>query len=79
MILAQFKSVLENHGITTFDSLGQKFDPYFHEAVEMIETDSHEDGTVIEEIQKGYKRGDRVLRVATVRVAKSANLDNKGE
>ena len=42
----------------------------------MVETDSHEEGTVIEEIQKGYRQGERVLRVATVRVAKSKDLYN---
>jgi len=76
MILSQFKHVLESHGIITFDSLGKKFDPHFHEAIEMVETDSHEEGTVIEEIQKGYRQGERVLRVATVRVAKSKDLYN---
>jgi molecular chaperone GrpE len=76
MILSQFKHVLESHGITTFNSVGQKFDPHFHEAIEMIETSDHEDGTVIEEIQKGYKQKERVLRVATVRVAKSKDSHN---
>ena len=68
MIAAQFAAVLDNHGIVPFDSLGKKFDPHFHEAVETIETGEHEDGTIIEEIQKGYRHGDRILRVSKVRV-----------
>lgn len=79
MIAAQFKEVLENHGIVKFDSLGNPFDPHFHEAVEMILTREHKDGTVIEEITKGYKRGDKVLRVAKVKVAKAPLEELKKE
>lgn len=70
MISAQFKQVLENHGIVPYTSLGKKFDPHLHEAVEVIETKEHEDDTVIAEITKGYMHGKRILRVALVKVAK---------
>lgn len=81
MILGQFKQVLSNHGVEEFESLGKHFDPHFHEALEVLETSDHEPGTIIHEFAKGYKIGDRVVRVARVKVAKSLDLsqDIKGE
>ena len=71
LITEQFKQVLEDHGITPFSSLWRPFDPHFHEAIEMIETHEHEENIVIEEIIKGYRHGERVIRVAKVKVAKA--------
>ena len=79
MIANQFKDVLENHGIRTYDSIGKQFDPHFHEGVETIETDEFDDGAVIAEVVKGYKRGERILRVAKVKVAKRPSKVNEGE
>jgi molecular chaperone GrpE len=70
MILTQFRDVLSNHGITCYHSTGKAFDPHLHEAVEMEETDSAEEGTVIREMSKGYKLNNRVIRAARVVVAK---------
>ena len=70
MILAQFKEILVSHNITTFHSKGEIFDPHKHEAVEVEETDEHDEGTILHEFLKGYKSGDRILRAARVRVAK---------
>jgi molecular chaperone GrpE len=70
MILTQFKNVLAQHGVTTYESTGQKFDPHLHEAVEMVETEEYPPGTIIEELSKGYKIGDKAIRVARVKVAK---------
>jgi len=71
MILAQFKQVLQNHGIIEFESLGKPFDPHFHDGVESVETDEHEPGFVVFEFVKGYKMGDRVIRPARVKVSKA--------
>lgn len=71
MILAQFKSVLENHGITAYESVGHLFDPHYHEAVEMVETSEHPPGIIVSEDIKGYRMGERTLRPARVRVAKA--------
>jgi molecular chaperone GrpE len=79
MIASQFKEVLERHGIRPYDSIGKQFDPHFHEGIETVETDEFEDGTVITEVVKGYKRGERILRVATVKVAKKKENATKGE
>lgn len=69
MILNQFKEVLSLHGVSPSSSKGVLFDPHEHEAIEMLETDSHPQGTVVEEYSRGYKMGNRTLRVARVRVA----------
>jgi molecular chaperone GrpE len=73
MILDQFKGALANHGVTSYDSKGKPFDPHYHEAIEMIETDKHEEGTVIEELIKGYRQDKRIIRVAKVKVAKKVS------
>lgn len=70
MILSQFKEVLHNHGIVSFHSEGNTFDPILHEAVEMIETEDHPDGIILHEFTKGYKSASRTVRPARVKVAK---------
>lgn len=74
MILAQFKEVLAHHGVTEYSSIGKMFDPHFHEAVEMVETDEFPPGIIIEECNKGYKMGEKAIRVARVKVAKKKEL-----
>ena len=61
--------VLERHGVTRFDSLGEPFDPRFHDAIGTVDSDEVESGTVADELQRGYRWGDEVLRPARVRVA----------
>jgi molecular chaperone GrpE len=61
--------VLERHGVTPFDSLGEPFDPRFHDAIGTVDSDEVESGTVADELQRGYRWGDEVLRPARVRVA----------
>lgn len=75
MILTQFKDALANHGIRPYESKGHHFDPHFHEAIEMIETDEATPGTIIEESVKGYKIGDKTIRPARVKVAKAPNIE----
>lgn len=70
MILSQFKEVLHNHGIVSFHSEGNLFDPQVHEAVEIVETTEYPDGTVMHEFSKGYKSATRTIRPARVKVAK---------
>lgn len=66
----QLLEFLENRGVEAMETLGKKFDPNFHEAVEEIEQKGKEPGTIIEEIQKGYKINNGLLRPAKVRVIK---------
>jgi molecular chaperone GrpE len=71
MIVSQFKEVLEQNGVHSFTSEGEKFDPHKHEAVEMEETSDCPEGTILKEFVKGYRCGDRIIRPARVKVAKS--------
>ncbi len=61
--------VMADEGVKPMQPLGQPFDPRFHEAVDIVESDATE-GTVVEEVQRGYLYGDQLLRPAKVRVAK---------
>ena len=70
MILGQFKQVLNHHGVTEYESAGKHFDPHFHEAVEVIESNEIPPGIVVSEFSRGYKVGDRPIRVARVKVSK---------
>lgn len=71
MILTQLKDILTQHGAKPFSSKGKKFDPHFHEAVEVEETDDHTEGTILEVFVEGYLSGERVIRPAKVKVAKA--------
>ena len=59
---------LEKHGVKRFDSINQKFNPEIHQAVSKVHNEK-EDGTIVEEMQKGFKIGDRLLRPAMVVVS----------
>ena len=62
--------VLERHGITRFDPLGEKFDPHLHEAMVKVDVPGAPAGAVVQVLHAGYKIGDRTLRPAAVIVAK---------
>ncbi|MCI0348489.1 MAG: nucleotide exchange factor GrpE [Acidobacteriales bacterium] len=65
----QFQDALAKLGVREIEARGAAFDPQWHQAVEMVETDQAEDNHVLEELQRGYKLKDRLLRPAMVRVA----------
>jgi molecular chaperone GrpE len=62
-------AVLEAQGVTRFESVGQRFNPELHEVISMVEGSERESGSIIDELQHGYRWGDEVLRPARVRVA----------
>lgn len=66
----QIEDFLRVQGVEEMKAKGNKFDPNFHEATEMVEKEGIEPGTVVEEIQKGYMINKRVLRPAKVKVIK---------
>jgi len=68
-IKAQILDFLEKQGIKEVKCLGQKFDPNFHEVVEMTQSDS-KSGVIIKEIKKGYLLHGKLIRPAKVKVAK---------
>jgi molecular chaperone GrpE len=65
----KFLRLLEAQGITPLESVGARFDPALHDAISTVESDEVESGAVAEELQRGYRWGDDVLRPARVRVA----------
>jgi molecular chaperone GrpE len=69
LIHKQFKDALTKFGLEPVEAIGQTFDPHLHEAVTIEPTDKHKENTVIEEFQRGYKIGDKLLRPAKVKVA----------
>jgi molecular chaperone GrpE len=69
LVARQFEDVLQAQGLSTIPAVGEKFDPTQHEAIAREETDEHEEGTVVEEMQPGYRLHNRVLRPTLVKVA----------
>jgi len=69
LIRKQMEEALTRLGVQPVATVGQSFDPRVHEAIEMVESSDHADHEVIEELQRGYKLKDRLLRPAMVRVA----------
>ncbi len=69
MVMAHIYEMLKKHNVQPIEALGKKFDPHCHEVLMQEETEEQEDQTVIEEFQKGYMMGDRVVRTAKVKVA----------
>ena len=67
-----FTDVMKKVGVEPIDAEGQTFDPNFHEAVMQTPTADKPEHTIIAELQKGYKLGDKVLRPSLVNVATSA-------
>ncbi len=65
----QFRDALTKLGLEQIKTEGEKFDPNLHEAVMQVPTDEHPEETVMQEMQKGYKFGDKVLRASMVSVA----------
>ena len=69
MIMTQFNTTLEKLGVTEIESLGQKFDPAFHNAVMHVEDAEKGENEIVEVFQKGFLMGDKVIRFAMVKVA----------
>ena len=66
-----FEQALMSVGVETVPSIGTKFDPELHEAIDMAEVDAPAEGTITAEYSRGYKFGDRLLRPARVQVGKA--------
>lgn len=70
MTLGQLKNVLKKQGLEEIKAEGEEFDPYIHEAVMQVELNKYPDNLVVEEMRKGYKLNDRILRPSMVKVNK---------
>lgn len=69
LIFKQLAGVLENLGVKPISAVGERFDPHIHEAVVTESTDEYEPDTVMQEIIRGYRLGDKLIRPAMVKVA----------
>ena len=72
LILKQMLDMLRKRGVKPIEALGTDFDPNFHQAVIHEVSGEHREGEVMEELQRGYLLGDRLLRPSMVKVAKPA-------
>lgn len=77
MIYEQFVTKLKKIGVEEFSMLGKKFDPCVCEAVAVIHDNSKDDCAIVDELGKGYKVHDRILRCAKVVINKKENSDDK--
>lgn len=73
MVKRKLWNILHREGIRPIESLGKTFDPHLHEAVLEIETSEHPEGTVIEEVKKGYLIKEKLLKPSMVKVASNPN------
>lgn len=71
LVVGKMRELLKQYDVKPVESVGKKFDPSCHEAMMQAESKEHEDGAIIEEFQRGYRLGDRVVRTAKVKVAKN--------
>ena len=69
MLMWQLNEVLRAEGLTPVPTVGETFNPYVHEAIEAVEDSDKPEGTVVEEVLKGYKLGDETLQAARVKVS----------
>ena len=69
MIMAQFNTTMEKLGIEKIESLGQSFDPAYHNAVMHVDDEGKGENEIVEVFQEGFKMGEKVIRFAMVKVA----------
>jgi molecular chaperone GrpE len=72
LIYKQLQDALAKLGVRPIPAKGERFDPHYHEAIELVETTEAPDHEILEELQRGYKFKDRLLRPAMVKVAKNS-------
>lgn len=78
LVREQLLSILSSYGLRPIEAIGKPFDPNYHEVMLKVESDQAED-TVLEEIQRGYMLGDRVLRHSKVKLSKNAKQAEQGK
>jgi molecular chaperone GrpE len=79
MVRGKLEKLMAAEGVSPIKAIGEPFDPRLHEAVLEVETHNQPDGTVIEELRKGYKFKDRVLRASMVKVVRNPGSDEYQE
>lgn len=79
MVNKELKKVLTKYGLTPIKTVGEKFDPYKHEAMMQTETDEWEEDTILEEFARGYMLNNKVIRYSKVRVSKRKESKEENE
>ncbi len=79
LTLNSFWSTIKKYGVEPLDAEGKPFDPNYHEAMTLVETDEVKPGVVIKEFQKGYMIKDRLLRPSRVAVSAATRKEGKDE
>ena len=69
MVQWQMSEVMRGEGVNAVPTVGETFNPYLHEAIEAVENSDKPEGTIVEEVLKGYTLGDETLRPARVKVS----------
>lgn len=69
LVSRKMESILSDLNVERIEAIGEPFDPNIHEALSLTEAEGFESGTVVEEVQSGYRIGDRVIRPVLVNVA----------
>ena len=69
MVQWQMSEVMRGEGVNAVQTVGEPFNPYLHEAIEAVENSDKPEGTIVEEVLKGYTLGDETLRAARVKVS----------
>ena len=69
MLMWQMNELLKGEGLTPIATVGERLNPYEHEAIELVENSDQPEDTIVEEVLKGYKMGNETLRAARVKVS----------
>ena len=79
LIYRDLMDELSTEGLKPIKAVGEKFDPYKHEVVMAVMDTDHPEGTILEELEKGYMLGARVLRTSKVRISKTPPVTPNAE
>lgn len=77
LIFKELSKFFESEGVTRIETVGKPYHHDLHEVLGSVETDEHPEGTVVEELQRGYTFQAKVLRPARVRIAKRKSEEEK--
>ena len=69
MLMWQMNELMRGEGLTPIATVGERLNPYEHEAIELVENSDQPEDTIVEEVLKGYKMGNETLRAARVKVS----------
>ena len=75
LIYSKMKNTLEKEGVEEIPAVGEKFDPFKHEALLTVDSPNHENNVIVDELMKGYTLKDKVIKYSKVRVCKKAKKE----